>query len=262
MFVATKAYIRRSTGKQKQSLRAQIIYVKRLAADLGLPPIKKEHFYVETKSGGDLEDVIDEKNRPVFAKLEKELEPGDVVLMAHNDRMTRNQPLLILRVREWHRRGVRVVFGNLQGLDVTTPEGEAMLGMSGIFSNWFLADLKRKTLAGLEAARSEGKRPGPIPPWFEEADDEMGRHVLRPTRLALEIELACQGRGGLRRAARKYLPDMNPQYAMKRLRRHLRRMKQWRETGPWVRLREEEREKIEHVSDEESIQALEALMES
>jgi len=269
---ATKAYIRRSTGKQKQSLRAQIIYVKRLANDLDLPPIRKAHFYIETKTGGDLEDRIMKEERPVFCKMEDELEPGDVVLFVHNDRMTRNQPLLVLRVREWSRKTVkggkevRVVFGNLQSLDVTSPEGEAMLGMSGIFSNWFLADLKRKTVAGLVAARQEGKRSGPVPPWFEEADED-GRRVLRPTKLAFDIEMACQVRNGVRGVARKYLPTVDRQYAQKKIRRFVRTMKQWRRPAkdggaPWVRLRDEEREKIERVSDEESFQALEALMES
>ena len=250
--MATKSYARRSTHKQAQSLRGQVLYLLDFVKDLRkkdstVEPLTMENTFIETKSGKDDEDTP--KDRPVFKKFMESLVRGDLAVFPHNDRCSRNTIVVLQTVHELARRGVVVRFGNLP-IDVTTPEGELMLTNFAAFSRYFLEDLKRKTRIGLMGAQDEGKRSGPPPPWFEEVD-ENGQRIMRPTKLAFEIERSYQLYGPKKCAAR-YLPTMGRKSGTRKLLRFMSSVREWHKTADpnvaakpkqWTRLRAEDREK-------------------
>jgi len=267
--MATKAYVRRSTGKQSQSIRGQILYlldwVKSLRReDPSIEPLAKENIFIETRSGKD--DENEPTGRPVFVRFLESLKPGDIALFVHNDRLSRNTVVVLKTVSQLKERGIKVLFGNLP-IDVTTPEGELMLTNFAAFSKYFLADLRRKTKAGLVAAKAEGKRSGKCPPWFEEVE-ENGKRVLRPMKVAFEIERSYQLRGPIR-TAEKYLPGVNKNSARQKLWRFMKTMHEWHMTAdpnftnnpkPWTRLRDEEREKRRKQNDDEEVEDIERIL--
>jgi DNA invertase Pin-like site-specific DNA recombinase len=70
-----------------------------------------------------------------------------------------------------------------QGVDTTTPAGQALFGMAGVFAEFERSMLIERTRAGLDRARAQGKRLGrPITP------DHVTRQVLELRRAGMGMD--------------------------------------------------------------------------
>ena len=86
----------------------------------------------------------------------------DVVLVWRLDRWGRSVPDLVSTLQELTELGVG--FGSLtEALDLTTPTGRAMAGLLAVFSQFERGILRERVRAGLDHARSQGKRLGRPP---------------------------------------------------------------------------------------------------
>jgi DNA invertase Pin-like site-specific DNA recombinase len=74
-------------------------------------------------------------------------------------RLGRSQADLVSLLGELQVRGVDLYL-HQQGLDTGTPSGRALFGMLGVFSEFERAMIRDRVIAGLDRARSFGKRLG------------------------------------------------------------------------------------------------------
>jgi DNA invertase Pin-like site-specific DNA recombinase len=180
-------YVRTSTDKQETGLVTQYGAVKELAATLGIevviPPFDKGSFNEageideqmltamkempgawvdEGKSGG-----LDPLERPGFVAMMKWLEEEEIglVLLYHNDRLSRDTEttLRVLRVSREGDPPLHYLFGNVPDLMVERPEDEMMLTNLAMLATYFRKDLARKTKAGMNRLKREGRWLGETP---------------------------------------------------------------------------------------------------
>jgi DNA invertase Pin-like site-specific DNA recombinase len=99
--------------------------------------------------------------RPALAAALNQLAAGDAeVLMAHRlDRVSRSVLDLHTLLVRAQREGWRTVFLEC-GLDTTTPHGEAMVGVSAVFSQLEHRLISQRTAAALQAKKAAGVRLG------------------------------------------------------------------------------------------------------
>lgn len=99
--------------------------------------------------------------RPALAAALNQLAAGDAdVLMAHRlDRVSRSVLDLHTLLVRAQREGWRTVFLEC-GLDTTTPHGEAMVGVSAVFSQLERRLISQRTSAALAAKKAAGVRLG------------------------------------------------------------------------------------------------------
>ena len=89
----------------------------------------------------------------------------DIVMVWSVDRLGRSLQHLITLLSDIHSKDVDLYL-HQQGIDTTTPSGKMMFQMLGVFSEFERGMIQERVKAGLERARSEGKRLGrpTIPP--------------------------------------------------------------------------------------------------
>jgi len=83
----------------------------------------------------------------------------DLVAAWSVDRLGRSLQHLISILGEVHAKGVGLYL-HQQGLDTTTPAGEAMFQMLGVFAQFERAMIRERVNAGLARARAQGKKLG------------------------------------------------------------------------------------------------------
>jgi len=86
----------------------------------------------------------------------------DVVMAWSVDRLGRSLRHLVLLLDELKAQGVGLYL-HQQGIDTTTPMGEAFFGMAAVFAQFERSILVERTKAGLARARAQGKRLGRPP---------------------------------------------------------------------------------------------------
>jgi DNA invertase Pin-like site-specific DNA recombinase len=84
------------------------------------------------------------------------------------------------------------LFLHQQGLDTSTPSGEAMFGMLGIFAQFERAMIQERVKAGLQRAKAEGKKLG-------RREGSRGKKVLRLEAKARELLAKGTGIGKVAR---------------------------------------------------------------
>jgi DNA invertase Pin-like site-specific DNA recombinase len=143
--------------------------------------------------------------QPELRACLESLRPTDTLVVASLDQLGRSQRELIARVEEVRRSGAG--FRSLhEGLDTTTPGGDAIFR---VFSG--LADFGRTTIAtgtsdGLAAARARGKRLGRPPALTPEQLREVRALLHRPEHTISSI---AKTMGVSRSTLYKYLPDIS-----------------------------------------------------
>ena len=88
-----------------------------------------------------------------------DIEAGDVIVVYRLDRLGRDAGHVITLLDKLTKAGVHVR-SVCDGLDTTTPTGEAMLGMLAIFANMELGFIQQRTRSGLAAAKAQGRTGG------------------------------------------------------------------------------------------------------
>ena len=160
-------YARVST--QDQDTAAQVAALKAAGC---------EEIYREKASGG-------RWNRPKLQDLLSHLRKGDVVVVWKLDRLSRSlRDVLTLMERIQERKaGFRSL---TEAVDTTTPAGRMMMQMVGSFAEFERAMLKERTLAGIEAARKEGRVGGRPPKLKPQQRLEIVRLVKRGRKTAAD----------------------------------------------------------------------------
>jgi len=161
-------YCRVSTDEQVKgaSLDAQVFELNSLADLLHLPIIKT--YREEGRTGSDmaresLNLLLSDGAAGVF----------DILLVYHNDRLSRNVEDVRRIMRELKAVGVEVKFKNISQ-DLTTPEGLFTLNVMAAASELFIGDLKRKTKSGMAQRKREGTWTGRVNGYFELIDPARG----------------------------------------------------------------------------------------
>ena len=89
----------------------------------------------------------------------------DIIMVWSVDRLGRSLQHLTTLLSDIHSKGVDLYL-HQQGIDTTAPSGKMMFQMLGVFSEFERGMIQDRVKAGLERARSQGKRLGrpPVPP--------------------------------------------------------------------------------------------------
>jgi DNA invertase Pin-like site-specific DNA recombinase len=162
-------YARVSKG-ENQSTAAQC----RLLREAGAGKV-----YEETMPGG-------RWDRPELSRLLDQLRPGDVVMVWKLDRLSRSLKDLLLLLERIEAAGAG--FRSLtENIDTTTPAGRMMMQMLGAFAEFERAMVKERTMAGLSAARAEGRIGGRRPKLTPQQRADIVEHVLSGRRTAAQM---------------------------------------------------------------------------
>ncbi|MCG8991742.1 recombinase family protein [Laribacter hongkongensis] len=98
--------------------------------------------------------------RPAFARMESLLRAGDRLIVTKLDRIGRDAIDVQETIRRLAAKGVAVHVLALGGTDLTTSAGKLMLTMLAAVAEMERDLIRERTQAGLERAKSEGKRLG------------------------------------------------------------------------------------------------------
>jgi DNA invertase Pin-like site-specific DNA recombinase len=113
--------------------------------------------YAEKQSG------ISDKRR-LLRQLLREVRPGDVVIFAALDRLTREGPYKTLQILEWiTSRGATYKSLAEPWADTTTELGEVLAALVGYIGRKTRQDIIRRTTAGRQRARAAGVKFGRKP---------------------------------------------------------------------------------------------------
>ncbi len=101
------------------------------------------------------------KERPAFDRMcsDATRRRFDVIMAWSVDRLGRSLQDLVTFLGELHSSGIDL-FLHQQGIDTTTPAGKAMFQMLGVFAEFERAMIRERVVAGLDRARTNGKKLG------------------------------------------------------------------------------------------------------
>lgn len=134
-------YIRVSTGKQDEQLQHDA---------LDKAGVLKRNRYVDHGVSGA------KTSRPALDALIADVKPGDIITVYKLDRIGRSTAHVASLIEDLTHRGIHLRSIS-DGLDSTTPTGKAMLQMLAIFAELERSFIKERTMAGLAAARAQGR---------------------------------------------------------------------------------------------------------
>jgi DNA invertase Pin-like site-specific DNA recombinase len=128
---------------------------------------------VAKRNGWALEAVFEDTisgtktDRPALQRLLQGVvrKEFDVVMVWDVSRLGRSLKHLVTLLEDFHAKGVNLYF-HQQGIDTTTPSGKMMYQMCGVFAEFERSMIQERVKAGLDRARTQGKRLGrpPVPP--------------------------------------------------------------------------------------------------
>jgi DNA invertase Pin-like site-specific DNA recombinase len=145
-------YARVSTGAQ--TVENQLRELREIAERHGW--IVAAEFKDAGISGAKGRDQRPGLDRLLHAVARREI---DMVAAWSVDRLGRSLQNLLSFLGELHAKGVDLYLRQ-QGLDTSTPAGKALFQMMGVFAEFERAMIRERVRAGLERARSQGKKLG------------------------------------------------------------------------------------------------------
>jgi DNA invertase Pin-like site-specific DNA recombinase len=140
--MATYFYARVST--KQQDPRSQI-------EDARARGIPTKNIVVEVASGA-------KNDRPELAKLLARLQEGDVLVTFKLDRLARSLHHLLTVLQDLDKRGIG--FETLDGVSTRGPHGRLTLNVLGAVAQFEKELMLERTMAGLRAAKAEGRTGG------------------------------------------------------------------------------------------------------
>lgn len=144
----TFLYARVSTADQTTA--NQLLEVKNAGFE-----VQNQRIIEEVVSGS-----VQASKRAGFNKLLERMEVGDVLIVTKLDRLGRNAIDVRSTVENLATRGVRVHCLALGGVDLTSPAGKMTMQVLGAVAEFERDLLVERTQAGLQRAKSEGKKLG------------------------------------------------------------------------------------------------------
>lgn len=102
------------------------------------------------------------EDRPAFLACMKALRENDVLVVWKLDRLSRSLSHLVNTVNELNERrvGLRVLTGQGAAIDTTSAAGRLVFGIFASLAEWEAAQIRERTMAGLQAARARGRNGG------------------------------------------------------------------------------------------------------
>lgn len=138
-----------------------------------------ERTYIEQVSGA-------AKHRPKLERALEHVREGDTFVVWRLDRLGRNLRHLIDVMEDLAERGVH--FKSLtEGFDTTTPVGRFTFQLFGGLAEFERALIRERTLAGLEAARRQGRTGGRPRALTRAQRDEARKMVLQEGRTCADV---------------------------------------------------------------------------
>ena len=134
-------YLRVSTGQQDEQLQHDA---------LDRANVMKRHRYVDHGVSGS------KTSRPKLDELMADVQPGDTIVVYKLDRLGRSTAHVAGLIHDLTERGI-FIESVQDGLNSSTTTGRAMLQMLAIFAEMERAFIRERTIAGLAAARAQGK---------------------------------------------------------------------------------------------------------
>ena len=134
-------YLRVSTGKQDEQLQHDA---------LDAAKVRKRDRYVDHGVSGT------KTSRPGLDALLHDVQPGDTIVVYKLDRIGRSTAHVAQLIAELTERGV-FVESISDGLNSSTSTGRAMLQMLAIFAEMERSFIAERTVAGLAAAKAQGR---------------------------------------------------------------------------------------------------------
>ena len=115
----------------------------------------------------------------------------DMVMVWDVSRLGRSMAHLVTLLEEFHANGVDLYF-HQQGIDTRTPSGKAMFGMMGVFAEFERSLIQERVKAGLQRAKTQGKRLGrpPVPPIQIEKIKRLRTEGLSYRKIAKRMDLS------------------------------------------------------------------------
>ena len=115
----------------------------------------------------------------------------DVVMCWDVSRLGRSLQHLLSLLSELHAKNVDLYL-HVQGIDTTTPSGKAMFGMMGVFAEFERSLIQERVKAGLQRAKTQGKRLGrpPVPPIQIEKIKRLRTEGLSYRKIAKRMDLS------------------------------------------------------------------------
>jgi DNA invertase Pin-like site-specific DNA recombinase len=98
--------------------------------------------------------------RPAFQKLKSQIRKGETLVVSKLDRLGRDAIDVLQTVKEFGERGIKIVVLQLGNTDLTSPAGKLLLMMLSAVAEMERGILVERTQAGLQRAKSEGKKLG------------------------------------------------------------------------------------------------------
>lgn len=185
--VKTLAYCRVSSlgqAEHGQSLDAQQADVAKYCERNRLPP---PAFFVEAESGGGTGE-----RRAKQLELIAAAEKGDVVIVARQDRWSRDTIHTLVSLRDLQKRGVHVVSLG-ERVDLSTPGGNLQTTMSAAFAEYERMVIRERSMRGKQGLREKGcvveRRP---PLGFAIAEKRLVRNPVTAPIVVEAFELAIE----------------------------------------------------------------------
>ena len=149
-------------------------------------------------AGVDPRDIWEEKasgaslsKRREFQSMMKDVRPGDTIYVWKLDRLARNVVDLYETAKKIEEKGARLHVITMPGMDTDTPVGRAMFGMLGVFAEFERAIAHERTMAGLAAARADGRFGGTKSKFTDE--EILALKTLKPSVAAKQIGMSQAG---------------------------------------------------------------------
>ena len=177
----TAIYARVSTDEQTTD--NQVIKLKQVAERNGW---EVQAIYADTISGA-------KSKRPELDKLMKAVmrKEVDMVMVWSVDRLGRSLQHLTTLLSDIESKGIDLYL-HQQNIDTSTPSGKMLFQLLGVFAEFERSMIRERVMAGLDRARSQGKRLGrsPVPPITVDKIKRLREEGLSLRKIAKQIGIS------------------------------------------------------------------------
>jgi len=178
-----KAAIYARVSTDEQTTENQILELKKVAERNGW---EVEAIYADTISGA-------KSKRPQLDKLMKTVmrKEIDMVMVWSVDRLGRSLQHLTALLSDIESKGINLYL-HQQNIDTSTPSGKMLFQLLGVFAEFERSMIRERVLAGLDRARSQGKRLGrpPVPPLTVDKIKRLREEGLSLRKIAKQVGIS------------------------------------------------------------------------
>jgi DNA invertase Pin-like site-specific DNA recombinase len=163
------------------------VSTKQQSPDLQIDALRAdgcERVYVDVVSGA-------KADRPELGKLQEMLRPNDVVVVWKLDRLGRSLRNLVELFEIFAAKGVGLRSLN-DHLDTTTPQGKLVFHLFAALAEFERDIIRERTVAGLEAARSRGRKGGRPEGLSKEAKNKAIAAAALYQQKAMSVQEICR----------------------------------------------------------------------